>query len=747
MSLWTFILATMDFSKLNIEQQRAASFEGKHLLVLAGAGTGKTRTIIARAVYLIEHGEDPTRIKILSFTRKSANEIVSRIKIESNDSPKAKKLNGSTFHSWCMEIIHHYASAFGLEGYTCIDEEDRESAFKLIMGQVYGKKNIKLEDVTIKPESIIEIYSFSINTGKSLTDSIKMKMDMAGDDPVVQEKVEKIRNICERIIRGYLEFKKSRRFIDYDDMLNVVAKSLKANPQLKYAVSSQYSHILVDEAQDTNPLQWLLLESFFENCHLFCVGDDAQSIYSFRGADFKSIHSFTQRVPDGQVYQLNQNYRSTQEVLDLSNWVLAQSPLNYNKRLIGVRGHGPKPKLHLLSSGAWEEANTVTEIIKDGLAEGKKYHDFMVLARGIYSARPVEAACLENNIPYVVYGGTALMRSAHVRDVIAALRIISNYRDDLAWTRYLLLWDGIGEVSAAKIVSAVLDTFSLSDAVEAIRYRLPKGSKPYDTLKALIGHTSPAEAIRMALSYMEETLKKKYDNWDYRKRDFNALNIVASKSLDIPSFIEEYILDPVADATLKAQEKSPDDVVVISTIHSAKGLEADTCFILNVTPKTYPSSYAVSPDEIEEERRCLYVALTRAENHLHIMSQDESAFAYSVEKWAEHKTDKSLSGKFDGTRLETPRERTPGQRPKKIYCIDNGGSIDLFVKEEDFERDYILIDKTSDLKDSYFLNGLPEELVETVSTRRVQQMPNRKNVNPNIKPVDGPSMMDTFDFS
>ena len=736
----------MDFTKLNDEQRRAACFEGKHLLVLAGAGTGKTRTIIARAAFLIEKGVDPTRIKILSFTKKSANEIVSRIKIESSDNPQAKKLSGSTFHSWCMEIIHHYATAFGLEDYTCIDEEDRESAFKLIMGQVYGKKNLKLEDVTLKPESLIEIYSFSINTGRSLTDSIRVKLDMGGDDPAEEGKVEKIRTICERIIRGYIEFKKSRRYIDYDDMLNVVAKSLKGNPQLRYAVSSQYSHILVDEAQDTNPLQWLLLESFFDNCHLFCVGDDAQSIYSFRGADFKSIHSFSQRVPDGEVYQLNQNYRSTQEILDLSNWVLDRSPLHYNKHLVGVRGHGVKPQLHLLSSGSWEEANTVTDIILDGMKEGKKYHDFMVLARGIYAARTTEAACLEKEIPYVVYGGTALMRSAHVRDVIAALRIVANYRDDLAWTRYLLLWEGIGEVAAARIVAAAVGTFSLGDAVEAIRYLLPRGTKPYDTLKALVGHTSPAEAIRTALSHMEGVLKHKYDNWDYRKRDFDALNLVASKCLDIPAFIEEYILDPVAEATLKIQEKSAEDVVVISTIHSAKGLEADTCFILNVTPKTYPSSYAVTEDEVEEERRCLYVALTRAKNHLYVMSQDESTFAYSSEKWAEHRTDKSLSGKIDLIRRETPPERTPGQPVKMVYCINNGGKVDLLVKEDDFLRDYTIVDKACEMEESYFLNGLPDYLVDKVSSRRMQQFPSG-GASPNIKPVDGPGMLDDFNFS
>ena len=738
----------MDFSTLNKEQLYAATYGGKHLLVLAGAGTGKTRTIIARACYLIEHGEDPHRIKILSFTKKSANEIVARIKTESSNNPQAKYLSGSTFHSWCFEIIKHHETAFHLEGYTCIDEEDRESAFKLIMGQLYGKKHLKLQDVAIKPELLISIYSFSINTRKNLTDSIKVKMDISGDSPESIEMIGKMKEICEKVIRGYLEYKQQRRYLDYDDMLSVVAKTLKANPQLQYAVASQYSHILVDEAQDTNPLQWMLLENFFTDCHLFCVGDDAQSIYAFRGADFKSIHSFRDRVPSGEVCQLNQNYRSTQELLDLSNWVLSRSQLEYNKHLVGVRGSGEKPIMHLLISGGYQEAEEVTSIIQEGIVDGKKYHDYMILARSSYAARPVEAACLKKNIPYVLYGGTALMRSAHIRDVIAALRIISNYRDELAWMRYLLLWDGIGEVSAAKMVSVALEAFSLTDAIESIRQMLPKGPQPYETLKALVDHTSPSEAIKIALTSMSAILEKKYDHWDYRRRDFEALDVVASKFLDIASFIAEYVLDPVADVTLKEPANNPSDVVIISTIHSAKGLEADTVFILNVTPKTYPSIMAVTDDEIEEERRCLYVALTRAQNHLHIMSILESCLGDLNARRAEHKTDPSLSGKLDLIRRETPPERTPGEPAKMVYCIDNGGPVDLFVKEEDFQRDYILIDDTQKIMDAYFLNGLPEGLVEIVKDSRIPPggWPSHRQTNAPTTGPAAPDFLGEFDF-
>ena len=735
----------MDFSTLNKEQLYAATYSGKHLLVLAGAGTGKTRTIIARACHLIENGEDPHRIKILSFTKKSANEIVARIKTESSNNPQAKYLSGSTFHSWCYEIIQRHATAFQLKEYTCIDEDDRESAFKLIMGKLYGKKRLKLQDVAIKPEMLISIYSFSVNTRKNLTDSIRVKMEISGDSPDDIEMIQKVRDICENVIRGYLEYKRQRRYLDYDDLLSVVAKTLKANHQLQYSVASQYSHILVDEAQDTNPLQWLLLENFFTECHIFCVGDDAQSIYAFRGADFKSIHSFKERVPGGEVCQLNQNYRSTQELLDLSNWVLSRSPLNYDKHLVGVRGSGAKPVMHLLMSGGYQEAEEVTNMIQKGVAEGKKYHDYMVLTRSSYAARPTEAACLKKNIPYVLYGGTALMRSAHIRDVISALRIISNYHDELAWMRYLLLWDGIGEVAAAKIISVALEATSLPNSVEAIRQMLPKGTLPYDTLKTLIAYSSPAEAINIALSNMSAIMEKKYDHWDYRRRDFQALSVVAEKFLDISSFIAEYVLDPVADVTLKVQAKGPEDAVVISTIHSAKGLEADTCFIINVNPKTYPSPMAVTDDEVEEERRCLYVALTRAQNHLHIMSILESCYGdFRIGARAEHKTDPSLSGKIDSIRLATPKEREPGKPPCHIYCIDNGGPVCLFVKEEDFQRDYLFVDPAQRIKDAYFFNGLPEDLVEYKKDSRIPQRSIGRSST--VTGPTGPSFLGDFDF-
>lgn len=720
----------MDFSSLNPEQYKATTFDGPHLLVLAGAGTGKTRTIIARAVYLLQQGIPPESIKILSFTKKSANEIVARIQIESENLPCAHDLSGSTFHSWCMELIHSYPQIFHLTGYTCMDDEDQVSAMKLCMGRVYNKQKIIIKGAQIRAKQILEVYSYSVNTRKNLTDSIKVKFNLTNEKQETVLLISKIKSICEPVIRGYLDYKNSRKYIDYDDMLNIVAMTLRKYPDFREVVASKYRHILVDEAQDTNPLQWILLENFFPYCHLFCVGDDAQSIYSFRGADFKSIHSFSDRVPDGQIIKLNRNYRSCQEILNLANWALNCSPLNYDKDLISERGSGEKPMIFYLD-GDWEEAELITDMIIQSFSEGQPYGDHMALGRSIVHLRKVEAACIKKHIPYVVYGGTGLMKSAHVRDVVSALRIIANYKDELAWIRYLLLWDRIGEVTASKIVDIALEQPDLFASIDSMIPRLPAGTGPYDTLYELIDLSlNPKDAIDIALNHLEPRLKLHYDNWDYRKKDFTALKMVASQCKDIATFINEFVLDPSVDL-LKGSAHSPADVVRLSTIHSAKGLESNSCYIVNVSPKTFPSSQAVSDDEIEEERRCLYVALTRAKDKLYIFSRRVQFAMADLCPRYKHISDNSQSGI-----LLSQREKTLfGEDGLTIYTIEcqiktDGGDI-LCINQDEFEKNYTIDDKGEELKKKYFLNNLPDELVEIYSIEdKNAEVPGRFEMNP-----------------
>lgn len=638
--------------ELNEEQLRAVEYDGKHLLVLAGAGTGKTQTIISRAKYLIGRGVSPKRILILSFTRKSANEIVERIK-SGIDKSLAADLKGQTFHSWCMELIKSNPNIFKDHDFTVIDDDDSESSFKLLCGKRFKNYNKKL----ISPVLIKEVYSYAVNKLIPLSQAISEKVYdgfgrgsgegsngsnvLNGSDPsnpsvtqirqTVEKEIEKVKPLYQDIIQQYIKYKKERKYFDYDDILNIVSKTLKKDHAAREALSSLYDHILVDEAQDTNPLQYELLSSFQERCHLYFVGDDAQSIYSFRGADFNTMYHFTDVFSDSEKYKLTINYRSTQELLDLSNWLLSESVYKYDKELKARRGKGSMPVV-VNSDGDWIEANDITDrILLSTTEEGLSFSDNMVLSRSVFGMRRVEASCIEKKIPYVIYGGSGIMKSKHVRDIVSAMRIISNYKDELAWMRYLMLWQGIGEVRSARIINNIIDENTLDGCIaKLVQEDLEKIVS--SVLLNIIGlKDNPGEAMQKVVELMGSRMKDLYkEEWNWRKDDFPILQELATTVGSIPDFIAEYVLDPKAETTSKWKGKT-EDGVIISTIHSAKGLEAKKCYIVNVSTFAYPTSRAVLQGDaaIEEERRCLYVAMTRAMDDLYIYRNLKSAHVYT----------------------------------------------------------------------------------------------------------------------
>lgn len=613
---------------LNEQQRYASTFRGKHLLVLAGAGTGKTRTIIARAKWLINSGVQPQRILILSFTRKSAREIVERI---ANEIPnqESQGLTGHTFHSWCMGIIKKYPKFFPQSSFVLLDRDDQKSCFKLLCGK---KWNLHDSDgKKISPIIILDVYSYAVNARCSLSDAFRMVVynNASADKDVEEERIE-----IQEIIKSYLEYKNRHQYIDYDDILLIVSEYLKQNDQLRQFIANQYDHILIDEMQDTNPLQYELLHSFYDSCHLFCVGDDAQSIYGFRGADFETIHKFCDIVPNAEVAKLTINYRSTPEILVLSNWLIEESPLNYDKILSSVKDNNTKPQIIYGDSEYDVAYDVIAKMIDHFKTYGLKWCDNLVLARSQFALRCVEGRCLRAKIPYMLYAGSQLMQSAHIRDVVSAMRIVCNFSDEIAWSRYLQIWDGIGPAKAAKIIGQVLSENKL-DACLMILIDL--GLQP-EIAETLVGisdlHNNPRKSILRALSAMEPQLKKLYDNnWEWRKKDFKILAELASDFPTITDFLQEYVLNPQLEITNKEGETK--DSVVLSTIHSAKGLEADSVYIVDASPSNYPNPNAISrgEKEIEEERRCLYVAMTRAKNNLYIYSNQHSAHAIDTSKY------------------------------------------------------------------------------------------------------------------
>ena len=332
-------------STLNSRQEAAATLGDQHALVLAGAGTGKTKTIVARAAFLIDQGVPAHRIQILTFTRRAASEIVNRVK--SHLGEQASGLRASTFHTWCMSLIRMAPGAFGGKDFTVIDRDDQVQLFRGIR----GRSKLKSVDLPT-PAQLCDIYSFVRNTRTNLSKAL------ASNNPEFLE----IKKHIAPLMKEYEDKKTERHYLDYDDILHLVAQRLKESPEFRSWMAKKYCHLLVDEMQDTNPLQWALLSPLIDTCKLFCVGDDAQSIYGFRGADFRNVHSFQERVPDATVMKLTKNYRSTQEILDVANWLLANSPLEYGKKLVAARGPGILPQIHTFGD-EWAEGRWIAQDI------------------------------------------------------------------------------------------------------------------------------------------------------------------------------------------------------------------------------------------------------------------------------------------------------------------------------------------------------------------------------------------------
>ncbi|MCJ8161013.1 ATP-dependent helicase [Acinetobacter zhairhuonensis] len=598
--------------ELNPQQKQAATTASQHSLVLAGAGCGKTKTIVARAAYLIEQGIPANQIQILTFTRRAASEIVARVELALGE--QAQGLRASTFHTFCMYLLRRIPKAFGLEQFSIIDRDDQLMMFRLIR----GKDDKKNPNQLPKPQELCDLYSFARNTRQKLSEALEKQHP---EHIVFKDQIA-------QIMQEYEARKRARGFLDYDDILAIVASALAQSEGLVDYVASICKYMLVDEMQDTNPLQWALLEPLKDKVSLFCVGDDAQSIYGFRGADFENIHHFKERVPDAVVYKLEKNYRSTQEILDLSNWLLDQSEIRYEKRLDAHRGEGIKPRMHIFPN-EFDEAKWIAIDIKERhYLQGHQWSDHMVLVRSSFAARHIEAACIAANVPYRFIGGMKLLETAHVKDLLSLLRVIANPLDDIAWMRFLTLWNGVGDVGASRLAQQLL----LEPEFEAIFKKLEQfGRIPDETLLIMKQMTVLKQEVQACVSLgiqaLEVQLAENYKkDWNRRLGDFDLVKQLAAKHSQLSEFLEEYVLDPVSISEIERQ--SDTDVVTLITIHSAKGTEQKVCYVANVTPGQYPNARAQGDfDEVEEERRVLYVALTRAKNELILTKQNLSLWA------------------------------------------------------------------------------------------------------------------------
>ena len=607
--------------ELNEQQRNAVTYNGvaKNILVTAGAGCGKTRTIIARAIHLIRSGSDASRILMMTFTNRAAMEMKARLKSEIG--PVSNQIQAGTFHSFCLKIMRKIPKSFGVSGLNIIDSDDQNSLMTIVRGKHISKHKKELNKEFPRSSELIKYYSYSRNTCQETKKYLSMNTDLN------QQLIE----ICCRIFIEYQKAKKMKSYLDYDDLLEHFTIALTNKPELRQMVTRLFDEVLVDEMQDTNALQFKILKHFSEEgVRLFCVGDPAQSIYKFRGAEFQHVYNFHEIFGNSATISLSLNYRSYQEILDFSNWLLKRSPLDYKNELNAYHGiSGFLPSLSDFDS-IHDEASWIADKILARKEADIRFKDVMVLVRSGFDAKPIEAEFIQREIPYYFIGGTSLTKSAHVRDVLSLLRIIRNEQDDLAWMRFLRLWPRIGEKTAAKLINNFYEKTN-TKAMQVLSENIGSKHNAVSAYKQTSSNQhTPKVCISKAVQCLTPILKKRYDRWNYRSQDLKLLITVSEKYKTISDFIDAFTLEPMTSTEIEKLKN--DDAVLLITVHSAKGTEAPICFVANAKQGTYPHSRSCGDlDSEEEERRILYVALTRAKNELFVTRSTDYTGGFYVQ--------------------------------------------------------------------------------------------------------------------
>jgi len=609
--------------ELNEQQTAAVTYNGaaRNILVNAGAGCGKTRVVIARAAHLCKTGTDPSRILIMTFTNRAAREIKQRLRTELGES--AETMQAGTFHAFCLKVMSQIPKSFEVNGLNIIDADDQNSLMGLIrknaVKQLQGPKR-----GFPTSEKLLSYYSYSRNTCRDPKEYLERETDLEPGNI----------GVCLEIFIEYQKAKNERGYLDFDDLLQCFSDSLTVKPALRKAVCTLFDEVLVDEMQDTNPIQFSILKHFSaEKVRLFCVGDPAQSIYRFRGAEFKHVYEFESIFGDSVTLPLSTNYRSFQEILDFSNWLLNKSPLAYHNDLCSSRGMCQVlPRIEDFEHQS-DEATWIADYIVACTERKIPMSDIMILYRTAYEARSLEAELIHRGIPYRFIGGMVLTKSAHVRDIMSLLRLARNPMDDLAWMRYLQLWPRIGERTAERIIASMAQADqTASGALEVLREQMGTEHPATTAFSVAIGNFArPAECVKQINNQMKPILSERYDHWAQRAKDLELLEQVAQNYHSTSEFIDDFTLEPLNDTQISNEHN--DDAVTLITVHSAKGTEAGICIVAGATQSNYPHFRSLGDlDAEEEERRVLYVACTRAKNELIITRSAFQRNAFWVEQ-------------------------------------------------------------------------------------------------------------------
>ncbi len=592
---------------LNEAQLEAVKSKEGPILVIAGAGSGKTKTLTYRVARLIEDGIKPENILLLTFTKKAAAEMLSRATLVLDS--RCEKVAGGTFHSFANIILRKYSKFLGLKNnFTIMDRADCEDIINHIVGKMFPKKEKRFP----KKSTILDMYSKSVNK-------------VTPTKIIIEEEFPQFAHCTDKIIevhKAYVCYKRENSVLDYDDLLLYVKLLLENNEQIRKNLSNEYKYIMVDEYQDTNTLQADVIKLLAsEHNNIMAVGDDAQSIYSFRGANYRNILDFPKLFENTKIIKLEQNYRSTQNILKLANTIIDRAQEKYTKKLFSDIVSPQVPAL-ICAKDTQMEADFICQRILELLDEDVSLSDICVLTRNARMSFNLEIELSKRAIPYQKFGGPKFMETAHIKDIVAHLRVILNPDDIISFNRILLLLKGIGASTVNNIMPVLKG--NLNPDVKLLPSNKMSSLSPLlmtlEKVRASLPKKKPSEVVEEIVRYYRPILKDKYDDFSKREKDLDHFEYLATQYSNLEDFLSDLALEP-PEASVEGMYKnnSDDEALTISTIHSAKGLEWDSVFIIGAVDGRFPSAYSFnSEEEMDEELRLMYVATTRAKNNLYI---------------------------------------------------------------------------------------------------------------------------------
>ena len=589
-------MATTVFERLNERQREAACAGSGPLLILAGAGTGKTNTLAHRVAHLVLGKTAPERILLLTFTRRAALEMTRRAQRIVGEAAREVRLPwAGTFHAIANKLIRRHAGRLGLaESFTVLDRGDAADLMDLVRHELGFSK---AEKRFPRKDTCLAIYSHKVNTQGPLADTLRDVFPWCAEWEAELKK----------LFSSYVERKLANQSLDYDDLL-LYWHAMMGDAALAAEVSAMFDHILVDEYQDTNTVQAEILQRLRpDGTGLTVVGDDAQAIYSFRAASVENIQNFGKAFQKTAFVTLEENYRSTQQVLDAANALIG-------KNLRSKKPQGGKPRYVTVADDAAQGEYVVTRVL-EARERGVLLRNQAVLFRSSHHADGLELELVRRNIPYVKYGGLKFLEAAHVKDLLAVLRWADNPKNRVAAFRALQLLPGVGPATAERV-------FMGFEAQGFSWTGLKSGSRETDELMIYLGSSIWAGQVQRVRKWYEPHLERKYDAVQVRAGDLLQLERMASSYEKREAFLTELALDPPqATSDLSGAPYLDEDYLILSTVHSAKGQEWESVYLLNVSDGNFPNEFATGkPELIDEERRLLYVAMTRAKSDLHFIA-------------------------------------------------------------------------------------------------------------------------------